>query len=83
MVYWACGTMIAKPNFKVKLETNEHLKKVFPEETELFYIKMIYIVFKYELLSTFKKFMVYLNMSEISNSHYKIKNMHVIYVFSV
>jgi len=31
--------MIAKPNFKVKLETNEHLKKVFPEETELFYIK--------------------------------------------
>ena len=50
--------MITKPNFKVKLETNEHLKKVFPEETELFYIKMGYTFLKDELLSTFEKIIV-------------------------
>ena len=58
MVHWACGTMITKPNFKVKLETNEYLKKVFPEETELFYIKMGYTFLKDELLSTFEKIIV-------------------------
>ena len=59
--------MIAKSNFKVKLETNEHLKKVFPEETELFYIKTRWAFLKNKLLSTFEKIIVCFKNLWVSN----------------
>ena len=36
MLHRACSTIIVNPNIKVKFQTNEHLKKVFPEYFELF-----------------------------------------------
>jgi hypothetical protein len=36
MLHRACSTIIVNPNIKVKFQTNEHLKKVFSEQFELF-----------------------------------------------
>ena len=58
MLHRACSTIIVNPNIKVKFQTNEHLKKVFSEQFELFWTKSRQVDLKHQLPSTFIKFMV-------------------------
>ena len=72
MLHRACSTIIVNPNIKVKFETNEHLKKVFSEQFELFWTKSRQVDLKHQLPSTFIKFMVTIKNYQNTKSNEKI-----------
>ena len=72
MLHWACSTIIVNPNIKVKFQTNEHLKKVFSEQFELFWTKSRQVDLKHQLPSTFIKFMVTIKNYQNTKSNEKV-----------
>ena len=71
MLHRACSTIIVNPNIKVKFQTNEHLKKVFSEQFELFLTKSRQVGLKHQLPSTFIKFMVTIKNYQNTKSNEK------------
>ena len=72
MLHRACSTIIVNPNIKVKFQTNEHLKKVFSEQFELFRTKSRQVDLKHQLPSTFIKFMVTIKNYQNTKSNEKV-----------
>ena len=71
MLHRACSIIIVNPNIKVKFQTNEHLKKVFSEQFELFWTKSRQVGLKHQLPSTFIKFMVTIKNYQNTKSNEK------------